>query len=186
MSSCRTVGSTGSSDGPGRAERAGEGEEGSAMATGGDPKDPFDHLAAIRAAANEIAHGNYAVSQELDRITSSPDVPAEVQALAEAVNFMALKVEAREFQLSGLVDDLKEANRRVAALADRLANENRLLKAGAEQMRIVIDHDESDREVEEIASSDYFRTLRDKARTLRGEGTAPGQRRGAGGPGKAD
>lgn len=121
----------------------------------------------LRAAADEIAAGNYAVSDRLDALAADPSAPADLAALARTFTLMAVKVEAREFQLASAVEDLKEARRRLEALSRRLADENRMLKANAEQLRIVVDHAESEREVADIASTDYFQDLARKARELR-------------------
>ena len=125
----------------------------------------------LSTAARRIAAGDYAVSDELDALAADPGAPPDLAALAETFTLMAVKVEAREFQLASAVEDLKEARRRLEALMRRLEAENRTLKANAEQLRIVVDHEESEREVAEIADSDYFQELMQKARDLR---AAPG------------
>ncbi len=142
--------------------------------------DPRDLLVArLKDAAHAVASGDYAVGDTLDALAEEAGVPADLADLARTFALMAVKVEAREFQLSNTVEDLKEARRRLEALSRRLDEENRTLKANAEQLRIVVDHEDSAREIAEIESSDYFQGLVREARRLRrpdGEGDGGGPR----------
>ena len=70
---------------------------------------------------------------------------------------MVVRIEAREFHLSGVIDDLTEARRRLEDARLRLERENGTLRAEVSELRIHVDRDKKDREVETIAESDYFK-----------------------------
>ncbi|HOW56125.1 MAG TPA: HD domain-containing protein [Syntrophorhabdaceae bacterium] len=59
---------------------------------------------------SDISEGRY--SDDIMELTRN-DVPDPVRTIAEAVALMMVKVEAREFQLQQLVDQLKELNKRI-------------------------------------------------------------------------
>jgi len=59
---------------------------------------------------SDIAEGRY--SDDIMELTRD-DVPDTVRTIAEAVALMMVKVEAREFQLQQLVDELKELNEKI-------------------------------------------------------------------------
>lgn len=56
---------------------------------------------------NNIAHGDY--SDKIMELTSR-DLPEDIRDLAEAVGMMMVKIEAREYQLSLMVEELKILN----------------------------------------------------------------------------
>lgn len=58
----------------------------------------------------DIAHGHY--SNDIMALTG-PDTPEPVRSIAEAMGMMMVKVEAREYQLELMVDELKELNQTI-------------------------------------------------------------------------
>lgn len=127
------------------------------------------NLARLQQLSQEVAHGNYAVFEEIEALTNDPNVTPEVQELAEAFGMMVVRIEAREFHLSGVIEDLSEARRRLEDARKRLERENGTLRAEVNELRIHIDREKKDREVETIAESDYFKDLQKRARSLRAQ-----------------
>ncbi len=73
----------------------------------------------------KIASGDYQGANRLFELTSrSQKLNEEIRALAEAFGLMLVKVEAREFHLRQLVDQLKEAKEALEAAKERLARDN--------------------------------------------------------------
>jgi len=64
----------------------------------------------LLAVIEEIAQGSYS-----DRIMelTGPSTPEPLRTIAEAMGLMMVKVEAREFRLEQLIDELKELNQRI-------------------------------------------------------------------------
>ncbi|MDQ0314303.1 hypothetical protein [Amorphus orientalis] len=137
-----------------------------------DTLDPNGALAAslarLQRISQEVAQGNYAVFSDIETLTSDADVTENVKELAEAFGMMVVRIEAREYHLSGVIDDLSEARRRLEDAQKRLQRENGSLRAEVNELRIHIDREKKDREVETIAESDYFKELQKRARSLRG------------------
>ena len=81
---------------------------------------------------------------------------------------MAVQVEAREFRLNEMLADLNEANRQLGEAHKLIASENAVLRDQVQRLRIEIDYSRRDKEVSEIAETDYFQTLRRRAQEMRG------------------
>ena len=60
--------------------------------------------------AREISQGEYDRAQEVFKLTSGSNSHAEIQDLAEAIGLMLVQVEAREFHLEKLIEELKQTN----------------------------------------------------------------------------
>lgn len=59
---------------------------------------------------DEIARGNY--SNDIMQLTTD-DQPATIKRIAEAVGLMMVKVEAREYQLEMLIEELRDLHRKI-------------------------------------------------------------------------
>ena len=64
--------------------------------------------------ASVIAHGNYEEAQSLLDLSNEGYYPSEITELAEAIGMMLVKIEAREFELEGKIDELKQTNLKLA------------------------------------------------------------------------
>ncbi|MGX1308851.1 HAMP domain-containing protein [Amorphus suaedae] len=129
-------------------------------------KDLSESLGRLRELSQKVAHGDYDVFEDIAALTTTDGAP-EVQELAEAFGMMVVRIEAREFHLSGVIDDLTEARRRLEDARQRLERENGTLRAEVSELRIHVDREKKDREVETIAESDYFKDLQKRARSMR-------------------
>ena len=126
-----------------------------------------EFLISLKRVCERIANGNYSEIDELFALTESPATPRVVRELAEAFASMAVQVEGREFHLSQLLEELGETNRQLDEAQRKLASENVVLRGRVERMQIEIDQTRKDREVTEIAETDYFQMLQSRAREMR-------------------
>lgn len=124
-------------------------------------------LTQLRKLCEEVAGGDYANIDRLFAMTDAPDVPVTMREVAESFGRMAVQVEAREYRLSEMLDELKEAYRQLEELNRATARENVDLKQEVQKLRIDIDQSRKEREVNEIVDSDYFQMLQSRARKLR-------------------
>ncbi|MGA2053354.1 MAG: adenylate/guanylate cyclase domain-containing protein [Opitutales bacterium] len=69
---------------------------------------------------SRIAHGHYGEAQGLLAMSSEDTSPPEIAALAESIGLMLVRIEAREFQLEGKIEELREANARLAAGLEKI------------------------------------------------------------------
>jgi methyl-accepting chemotaxis protein len=121
----------------------------------------------LKSVCERIAGGSYGDLDDLFEMTSAPDLPGVVNELAEAFASMAVQIEAREFRLTEMLADLNEANRQLAEAHKQISSENAILRDQVQKLRIEIDVTRRDKEVSEIADSDYFQSLRTKALEMR-------------------
>lgn len=121
----------------------------------------------LRDLCGQIAQGKYEAVDNLFDMTADSDVPPELQELAEAFGTMIVQIEAREFRLSNILDELRESNRQLEAAEKKLRNENSSLRKQVKKLRIEIDQSQKDTEVSEIVETDYFKELQQRARELR-------------------
>lgn len=124
-------------------------------------------LTQLRGLCEEVAGGDYANIDRLFAMTDAPDVPLAMREVAESFGRMAVQVEAREYRLSEMVDELKEAYRQLEEINRATARENVDLKQEVQKLRIDIDQTRKEREVNEIVDSDYFQMLQSRAKQLR-------------------
>ena len=117
----------------------------------------------------EVAHGEYGRVDQIFGLTdeTDKDLTPDLVALAEAFGMMVVQVEAREFRLTGLIDDLKETQRQLEIAQAKLAKENETLKKQVVELSIEIDQKKKDRQVSEITETDYFQDLQRQAEALR-------------------
>ncbi|MFN2352866.1 MAG: HD-GYP domain-containing protein [Kiritimatiellia bacterium] len=114
----------------------------------------------LLAVINEVAGGNY--SNNIMALTTK-ETPEPVRAIAEAMGLMMVKVEAREYRLAMLVDELRKLNeaiRRntvntVSAMAHALAardayTEGHAARVGELARRIAVELGLKDDEVEQV------------------------------------
>lgn len=125
-----------------------------------------DRLERLRALSEKVAHGEYDVFDEIAELTAD-EAASELHGLAEAFGMMVVRIEAREFHLSGVIDELTEARRRLEDARQRLEKENGSLKAQVSELRIHVDREKKEEEVETIVESDYFKDLQRRARSMR-------------------
>ena len=121
----------------------------------------------LRDLCGQIAQGQYEAVDNLFEMTADTSVPSELQELAEAFGTMIVQIEAREFRLGNILDELRESNRKLEAAEKKLRNENSSLRKQVKKLRIEIDQSQKDSEVSEIVETDYFKELQQRARALR-------------------
>ncbi len=88
-------------------------------------KDMFMQLITI---CESIAAGNYKQARRLFELTKFKDHPSDIARLAEAFGLMLVKVEAREFHLETIIDELKETQHKLLQAQIQLKAENVELK----------------------------------------------------------
>jgi hypothetical protein len=130
-----------------------------------DKPDEFSRR--LRDVCGELARGNYAQIETLFAMTADADVPLVFQELAEAFASMAVQIEAREYRLSDMLSDLKEAHRQLEEAHRSVTQENVTLRSQVERLSIEIDTTKKEREVQEIVETDYFQKLQERALTMR-------------------
>ena len=124
-------------------------------------------LERLKYVCERIAGGRYEDLDDLFDMTAAEDLPRVVNDLAEAFASMAVQVEAREFRLTEMLADLNEAHRQLGVAHQKVSSENLDLRSEVQRLRIEIDYGRRDKEVSEIAETDYFQTLRARARDMR-------------------
>jgi hypothetical protein len=131
------------------------------------PEQTDQLLDQLKVVCGRIAEGEYGDLDDLFTMTGASDIPAVISELAEAFASMAVQVEAREFRLTEMLAELNEANRQLAEAHKLIAKENEVLRDQVQRLRIEIDVARRDKEVSEIADTDYFQSLRTRAREIR-------------------
>lgn len=87
-------------------------------------RDPNRLLKYLIDLCEEISKGHYTKIEELFELTKEGEYPQRVTELAEAFGMMMVKVEAREYRLEQVIDDLKKAKAELSDAKDRLSREN--------------------------------------------------------------
>jgi transcriptional regulator with PAS, ATPase and Fis domain len=77
---------------------------------------------------NLISNGRYTKADELFELTKAGTYPRIITDLAEAFGMMMVQVEAREFHLSGIIEDLRAVQSELSRAKEILARENVVLK----------------------------------------------------------
>ncbi|MCG8530913.1 MAG: sigma-54 dependent transcriptional regulator [Desulfovibrionales bacterium] len=85
----------------------------------------YDHLLAV---CDSIAQGNYDQARELYKLTRAEGGSPVVSELAEAFGLMLVKLEAREFHLEQIIDELTATRDKLEQARQLLAKENSNLK----------------------------------------------------------
>jgi len=75
-------------------------------------------LARLRDLCEAIANGQYAQADDLLELTKVGTYPAIVTALSECFGLMMVKVEAREFRLLRMIEELRDSHEKLAATFD--------------------------------------------------------------------
>ena len=83
------------------------------------------HLSRI---CEDIARGRFTEARDLFEMTRVGKYPETVTGLAEAFGMMLVKVEAREYRLEHMIEELRAAKAEVDKMHLRLAKENKRLK----------------------------------------------------------
>lgn len=60
--------------------------------------------------SKDVAKGRYDRADEVFEFTKSGQYPALISELAESIGMMLVKIEAREFQLEGMIEELRKKN----------------------------------------------------------------------------
>lgn len=128
------------------------------------PASPIESLAAT---CEAIAKGRFEDIDGLFDIVADTALPEDVRALAETFAGMVVQIEAREFHSSQLIAELKEAQRQLEAARRKLQSENSDLRQRLKKLDVGYDESQAIEEVREIAESDYFRELQERAKSLR-------------------
>ena len=124
----------------------------------------IEGLAAI---CDAIAGGRFEDVERLFGIVSDAEIPEDIRALAETFTSMVVQIEAREFHASQLIAELQETQRQLEAAQKRLKQENTDLRFRLRKLEVRYDEAQASREVSEIAESDYFRELQQRAKSMR-------------------
>ena len=124
-------------------------------------------LQRLKVVCESIAGGRYEDLSDLFDMTAAEDLPGVVNDLAESFASMVVQVEAREFRLTETLADLNEAHHRLGDAHKQVSTENTDLRHQVQRLRIEIDTGRRDREVSEIAGTDYFQMLRGRAQDMR-------------------
>jgi predicted RNase H-like nuclease (RuvC/YqgF family) len=135
-------------------------------------REPGHFLVELQALCQAIAQGQYDSLDSLFALTGSAEAPDDIRDLAEAFGSMVVQIEAREFRLSNMLQELKEINRKLEEAQKRLASENISLRSEVNRLKIEIDQTRKEAEVSEIADTEYFQTLQNRARSLRARNRA--------------
>lgn len=124
-------------------------------------------IASLAATCEAIANGKFEEVEGLFDIVSDSALPEDIRALAETFASMVVQVEAREFHANQLITDLRETQRQLEAAQKRLKQENTDLRFRLRKLEVQYDETQAHREVTEIADSDYFRELQQRAKSMR-------------------
>jgi DNA-binding NtrC family response regulator len=81
----------------------------------------FTELGAI---CDEISKGRYKRAKQLFELTREEKYPPLIAKVAEAFGMMVVKVEAREYHLESIIENLRKLQKQLAASKERLAEEN--------------------------------------------------------------
>lgn len=124
-------------------------------------------IASLAKTCEAIANGRFDDVEELYDVITNDALPADVRGLAETFSGMVVQVEAREFHANQLIADLTETQRRLEAAEAKLRQENADLRTRLDKLEVTYNEAEAKIEVEQVAESDYFRSLQSRAKSLR-------------------
>lgn len=115
----------------------------------------------------EFAAGHYDRVNELLDLTKEKEHPKFLSELAESFGMMIIQIEAREFRLEQIIEDLEKTKKELEIAKKRLSLENIDLKNELRKLRIEIDHSQKVNDVADITETDYFKYLQKKAKDLK-------------------
>lgn len=91
--------------------------------------DPVDTLLGrLIAVTEELSHGRFGQYDDLFELTKSGQYPPQIARFAESFGMMAVKIEAREFSLEQMLEELRRSEAQLQAAREQLAHENSTLK----------------------------------------------------------
>jgi transcriptional regulator with PAS, ATPase and Fis domain len=85
----------------------------------------LDRLIAV---AEELSQGRFGQYDDIFELTKSGQYPPLIARLAESFGMMAVKVEAREYRLEQMIEELRRTESDLRAAREQLARENSTLK----------------------------------------------------------
>ena len=85
----------------------------------------LDRLIAV---AEDLSMGRYGQYDDIFELTKSGTYPPLIARFAESFGMMAVKIEAREYQLEQIIGDLRRTEAELRLARERLARENTILK----------------------------------------------------------
>ena len=100
--------------------------------------------------SDSIAMGEYDKARDLFEMTRSGELPPTVSELAEAFGMMLVKIEAREFRMEQMIDELQEAKEKLEQARQLLAQENTRLKHDLEGKFATVNIVGQNRQVKEL------------------------------------
>ncbi|NKN36398.1 hypothetical protein HFC70_08505 [Agrobacterium sp. a22-2] len=121
----------------------------------------------MAATCEAISQGQFEDMDQLFGIVADETLPVDIRDLAETFAGMVVQIEAREFHANQLIDELKETQRQLETAQQALRSENTDLKQRLKQLDVTFDEQQAEQEIREIADSDYFRDLQQRAKSLR-------------------
>lgn len=124
-------------------------------------------IESLAATCEAIARGSFEDADLLFDIVADEAVPVDIRELAETFGSMLVQIEAREFHASQLITDLKETQRQLEAAQQQLQRENTTLRSRLKKLDVHFDESQADLEIKEIAESEYFQELQQRAKSLR-------------------
>ena len=90
---------------------------------------PLDTLLArLISVTEELAQGRFGQYDDLFELTKSGQYPPLIARFAESFGMMAVKIEAREFRLEQMIEELRSTEAQLRVAQERLARENSTLK----------------------------------------------------------
>ncbi len=90
---------------------------------------PLDTLLArLISVTEELAQGRFGQYDDLFELTKSGQYPPLIARFAESFGMMAVKVEAREYRLEQIIEELRSTEAQLRVAQERLARENSTLK----------------------------------------------------------
>lgn len=124
-------------------------------------------MGSLTATCEAISQGQFENMDLLFGIVADETLPVDIRDLAETFAGMVVQIEAREFHANQLIDELKETQRQLETAQQALKSENTDLKQRLKQLDVTFDEQQAEQEIREIADSDYFRDLQQRAKSLR-------------------
>lgn len=124
-------------------------------------------MGSLAATCEAISQGQFEDMDQLFGIVADETLPVDIRELAETFAGMVVQIEAREFHANQLIDELKETQRQLETAQQALKSENTDLKQRLKQLDVTFDEQQAEQEIREIADSDYFRDLQQRAKSLR-------------------
>lgn len=124
-------------------------------------------MVSLGSTCEAIAQGRFEDMEQLFGIVADETLPVDIRDLAETFAGMVVQVEAREFHANQLIDELKETQRQLEAAQNALRKENTDLRQRLKKLDVKFDEEQAEHEIREIADSEYFRDLQQRAKSLR-------------------